>query len=492
MAHHSNDGNHADRHAWIPFVYSVLSKKAHLILHHVETEDFIDIAYTFVGGLNLVRQKCEGLVLHTSQKQAQQNSKYRRDHAKPTWITNFETVHIRILIKWIRKNKDVNPPLETIKRKKRRSAIPESQDRPRCIQEINSFVAATLRRKSTHRFRQYDVQSNGTDIRFPIGMKMPSEVHYVCPSYFSSRRFPPIATKSRSTADLSWSVLTSSGWFGTGNIRNVFSRPSPQTASFPLTYVCITPYFLPTMKPQTCCTLVFLLLPLHLKNSCTDNSSETAFRASCRQKVFPETFTRAIDAEKAHGLVNELSKVRTAIAVLWQTDSESLYDKSDTKKEPTMSENQPIKARRGNQRGKKEESKLHQLCNTGRVKFMPERFLTLMCQLDGLIIDMTQSRRDALFPADRRTRVIKIQGEAYTLWMLKFLIMTTSWLDTRIRISRHRCHSVTPHSLTIDLMPKAKNNNPHTTNQKHLNMHITSKHQNVHNRSEESPEGTAR
>lgn len=68
-----------------------------------------------------------------------------------------------------------------------------------------------------------------------------------------------------------------------------------------------------------CCTLVSLLLPLHLKNSCTDNSSETAFRASCRQKVYPETFTRAIDAEKAHGLVNELSKVRTAIAVLWQS-----------------------------------------------------------------------------------------------------------------------------------------------------------------------------
>lgn len=82
-------------------------------------------------------------------------------------------------------------------------------------------------------------------------MKIPSKVYYVCPSCFSSRHFPSIATKSRSTADLSWSVLTSSGWFGTGNIRNVFSRPNPQTASFPLAYFCITPYFLPTMKPQT-------------------------------------------------------------------------------------------------------------------------------------------------------------------------------------------------------------------------------------------------
>lgn len=40
-------------------------------------------------------------------------------------------------------------------------------------------------------------------------------------------------TKSRSTADLSWSVLTSSSWFGTGNIWNVFSRPSPETTFFP-------------------------------------------------------------------------------------------------------------------------------------------------------------------------------------------------------------------------------------------------------------------
>lgn len=61
----------------------------------------------------------------------------------------------------------------------------------------------------------------------------------------------------------------------------------------------------------------FFFLP-HLENSCTDNSSEAAFRASRRQKVYPETFTRVTDAEKAHGLVNELLKVRTAIAVLWQ------------------------------------------------------------------------------------------------------------------------------------------------------------------------------
>ncbi|KYN01184.1 hypothetical protein ALC62_08026 [Cyphomyrmex costatus] len=77
--------------------------------------------------------------------------------------------------------------------------------------------------------------------------------------------------------------LTSSDRVGTGNTRNVFSRPCLKLPSFsvvpsPSVYFCITPYFLSTMKPQTYKGLLFVLLPP--KNSCVNNFPGIAFRAS--------------------------------------------------------------------------------------------------------------------------------------------------------------------------------------------------------------------
>lgn len=65
-----------------------------------------------------------------------------------------------------------------------------------------------LERLHVTRFPGWRAIQCRADIRFPIGMKMPSEVCYfrLLPR-FSSRRLPCTATKSRSTANLSWSVF---------------------------------------------------------------------------------------------------------------------------------------------------------------------------------------------------------------------------------------------------------------------------------------------
>lgn len=77
------------------------------------------------------------------------------------------------------------------------------------------------------------------------------------PSRFSSRRLPCTATKSRSTANLSWSVFD---LVGPARHRKHTKRflatqpsnyPSPLLPTPSLVYFYITPYFLSTMKPQT-------------------------------------------------------------------------------------------------------------------------------------------------------------------------------------------------------------------------------------------------
>ncbi|KYN29713.1 hypothetical protein ALC57_00976, partial [Trachymyrmex cornetzi] len=199
---------------------------------------------------------------------------------------------------------------------------------------------------------QYDVQSNGTDIRFPIGMEMPSEVCY---------------------------FLTSSDRLGTGNTRNVFSRPSPETSM------------------------------------------------------------RVTGMEQAHGLVNELSKVRTAIAIRTKyirTDVKSLVKrKSGIFPMQCKTESSRV-AQRANSCARfpqlSNSSRLSDSTRTGEQPAVAARGNSGTCrEYHRKKHILAPSRRDVLFPADRRTRIIKIRGEACTLWM--------------IRISRRRRHSVTPH-----------------------------------------------
>lgn len=72
---------------------------------------------------------------------------------------------------------------------------------------------------------------------------------------FLSRRLSRTTTKSRSTADLSWSVFD---LVGPTRRRKHMKRflailklPWPLLYPSSLIYFCITPYFLSTMKPQT-------------------------------------------------------------------------------------------------------------------------------------------------------------------------------------------------------------------------------------------------
>lgn len=78
------------------------------------------------------------------------------------------------------------------------------------------------------------------------------------PSRFSSRRLPCAATKSRSTADLSWSVfdLVGPARHRKHTKRFLATQPSnypfsSSSTTFSPVYFCITLYFLSTMKPQT-------------------------------------------------------------------------------------------------------------------------------------------------------------------------------------------------------------------------------------------------
>ncbi|KYQ58574.1 hypothetical protein ALC60_02219 [Trachymyrmex zeteki] len=180
--------------------------------------------------------------------------------------------------------------------------------------------------------------------------------------------------------------LTSSDRLGTGNTRNVFSRPSPETSM------------------------------------------------------------RVTGIEQAHGLVNELSKVRTAIAIRtkyircwsYSKDRRQVVGKKKIRNFPNAVQNGVTSrvAQRASSCARfpqlSNSSRLSNSTRTGEQPAVAARGNSGACrEYHRKKHILAPSRRDVLFPADRRTRIIKIRGEACTLWM--------------IRISRRRRHSVTPH-----------------------------------------------
>lgn len=99
------------------------------------------------------------------------------------------------------------------------------------------------------------MQSNDADIRFPIGMKMPSEVCYLCSFPLRSSTTSPFPLHCHKVTVHRGPKL-SSVWprpvRSAQETHETFSRESAHKLAlfrFPA-YSCITQYFLPTMKPQ--------------------------------------------------------------------------------------------------------------------------------------------------------------------------------------------------------------------------------------------------